>query len=515
MNIDLSNKKLVDTLVLSRLFNPVRASHSLQAWGYKLQFPKIEFDDYTRYSEEMMKYCAQDVFLNYKVYEELKRESRGFTGESVNVEMDTYKITTAQRDYGFMLDKDKANKLLEELTSELNNTQKVVHKTFTPKINERVIYPQHTHDGMLRKLGIDKDGKQARLSDEEYNIFKDCTAKEIVRTAKEEFNLSSRQQIGTYLQEFGWKPKVFTPTGQPKVDEKILATVTDIPEAAMIANYLMLQKRIAQVQSWLSFLDGDRVHGSVISNGTITGRMSHRDPNMAQIPSLSSPYGKECRACWTVPRGYKLVGVDASGLELRMLAHYLNDKEFINDILNGDIHTANQARAGLQSRSQAKTFIYAFLYGAGDAKIGQVVGGNKAQGKRVKQSFLNNFPSLKSFRNRVKREADQRGYIKALDGRKVFIRSSHAALNSLLQSAGAIVMKRALVILNNKLLSSDIDAHVVANVHDEWQIETWENDVDRLGSMAVDSIVEAGVYYKLKCPMDAEYKIGDNWSDTH
>ena len=157
MNIDLSNKKLVDTLVLSRLFNPVRASHSLQAWGYKLQFPKIEFDDYTRYSEEMMKYCAQDVFLNYKVYEELKRESRGFTGESVNVEMDTYKITTAQRDYGFMLDKDKANKLLEELTSELNNTQKVVHKTFTPKINERVIYPQHTHDGMLRKLGIDKD----------------------------------------------------------------------------------------------------------------------------------------------------------------------------------------------------------------------------------------------------------------------------------------------------------------------------------------------------------------------
>ena len=284
---------------------------------------------------------------------------------------------------------------------------------------------------------------------------------------------------------------------------------------AMIANYLMLQKRIAQVQSWLSFLDGDRVHGSVISNGTITGRMSHRDPNMAQIPSLSSPYGKECRACWTVPRGYKLVGVDASGLELRMLAHYLNDKEFINDILNGDIHTANQARAGLQSRSQAKTFIYAFLYGAGDAKIGQVVGGNKAQGKRVKQSFLNNFPSLKSFRNRVKREADQRGYIKALDGRKVFIRSSHAALNSLLQSAGAIVMKRALVILNNKLLSSDVDAHVVANVHDEWQIETWENDVDKLGSMAVDSIVEAGVYYKLKCPMDAEYKIGDNWSDTH
>jgi DNA polymerase I-like protein with 3'-5' exonuclease and polymerase domains len=198
-----------------------------------------------------------------------------------------------------------------------------------------------------------------------------------------------------------------------------------------------------------------------------------------------------------------------------MLAHYLDDKEFINDILNGDIHTANQARAGLQSRSQAKTFIYAFLYGAGDAKIGSVVGGNKQEGKRVKQSFLNNFPSLKSLRNRITREAEHKGFIKALDGRKIFIRSSHAALNSLLQGAGAIIMKRALIILDDKIASSKIDATIVANVHDEWQIETWQDDADKLGSLAVDSIIEAGLYYDLKCPMDAQYKIGDNWSDTH
>ena len=364
-------------------------------------------------------------------------------------------------------------------------------------------------------MGIDKDGKQVRLSNEEHNKFESLGYTEIIRTAEEDFNLSSRQQIGTYLKEFGWKPKVFTPTGQPKVDEKILSTVKGIPEAALISTYLMLQKRIAQVQSWLSFSDGKRVHGSVISNGTITGRMAHRDPNMAQIPSVTSPYGTECRSCWTVPRGYKLVGIDASGLELRMLAHYLDDKEFINDILNGDIHTANQARAGLQSRSQAKTFIYAFLYGAGDAKIGSVVGGNKQEGKRVKQSFLNNFPSLKSLRNRITREAEHKGFIKALDGRKIFIRSSHAALNSLLQGAGAIIMKRALIILDDKIASSKIDATIVANVHDEWQIETWQDDADKLGSLAVDSIIEAGLYYDLKCPMDAQYKIGDNWSDTH
>ena len=198
-----------------------------------------------------------------------------------------------------------------------------------------------------------------------------------------------------------------------------------------------------------------------------------------------------------------------------MLAHYLNDKEFINDILNGDIHTANQARAGLKSRTQAKTFIYAFLYGAGDAKIGSVVGGDKKAGRRIKQSFLNNFPTLKSLRNRITREAEQNEYIKALDGRKVFIRSSHAALNSLLQGAGAIVMKRGLIILNDMLQDSDVDANIVANVHDEWQVETWHEDVDRLGEMAVNAIRQAGDYYKLNCPLDAEYKVGENWSETH
>ena len=513
--IDLSNKKIVDTLVLSRLFNPVRGAHSLEAWGYKLECHKMEFNEYDKYSEDMLKYCAQDVLLNYKVYEALKRESKGFTSESVNLETDTYKIITDQRQHGFMLDVKLAEELLKQFNDELKITEDKVHKTFKPRINKRVIYSQHTKDGVLRKMGLDTNGKQMRLTAEEYDIFDKGSSTTVVRVSEEEFKLGSRQQIGEYLQQFGWKPKHFTPTGQPKVDEKILSTVKNIPEAALIAKYLMLQKRIAQVSSWLKFLNDKRVHGSVISNGTITGRMSHRDPNMAQIPSLASPYGKECRACWTVPKGYKLVGVDASGLELRMLAHYLNDEEFINDILNGDIHTANQNRAGLQSRSQAKTFIYAFLYGAGDAKIGSVVGGSKEEGKRIKQSFLNNFPSLKSLRNRITREADKNGFIKGLDGRKIFIRSSHAALNSLLQGAGAIVMKRALIILNEAIHNAGLDAHCVANVHDEWQIETREDHVDELGSLAVNAIRSAGIYYKLTCPLDGQYKVGGTWSETH
>ena len=526
--VDLSDKQLVDTLVLSRLFNPVRASHSLEAWGYKLGFQKIDFDKYDKYSEEMMEYCANDVQLNLKVYEALKRESKGFTSESVNLERDTYKVITKQREHGFMLDVTLAQKLLEEFEKEIKLTEKEVHKTFKPRIDRRVIYPQHTKDGVLRKMGLDTKGKQTRLTDDEYDIFDKGQSDTVVRESEEPFKLGSRQQIGEYLQQFGWKPKEFTPTGQPKVDERILNKVKDIPEATLIAKYLMLQKRIAQVSSWLTFLPESfiansegcvelaaRVHGSVITNGTITGRMSHRDPNMAQIPSLASPYGKECRSCWTVADKFKLVGIDASGLELRMLAHYLNDEEFTDDIINGDIHTANQKRAGLKSRNQAKTFIYAFLYGAGDAKIGSVIGGNKAEGKRVKQSFLANFGTLKTFRNRITREAEQNGFIKGLDGRKIFIRSSHAALNSLLQGAGAIVMKRALIIFDELIKENNLLANCVANVHDEWQVEVLEEEAEQLGQLGVDAIRAAGVYYNLNCPLDGEYKIGGNWSETH
>jgi DNA polymerase I-like protein with 3'-5' exonuclease and polymerase domains len=234
---------------------------------------------------------------------------------------------------------------------------------------------------------------------------------------------------------------------------------------------------------------------------------------MAQVPNLGSKYGAECRSCWTVPKGYKLVGIDASGLELRMLAHYMDDKEYTNEILNGDIHTANQRLAGLESRNQAKTFIYALLYGAGDEKLGSVAGGGKRTGEKLRKSFFDNLPSFATLRNKVARTAAKRSYLKGLDGRKIPIRSEHSALNTLLQGAGAIIMKQAVVLLNEKI--KDLDAHFVANVHDEWQIEVREDLADTVGKLGVEAIIEAGKVLKLKCPLDGEYKVGDNWSETH
>jgi len=335
----------------------------------------------------------------------------------------------------------------------------------------------------------------------------------VIRSRSKDFNLASRQQVGEYLQDFGWKPTEFTVHGRPIVNEKTLAEVQGIPEADLINSYLMYQKRVSQITSWGEATEEDgRVHGFVIPNGAITGRMTHRQPNMAQVPSSNSPFGSDCRALWVVPKGKKLVGIDASGLELRMLAHYMDDEEYTNEIINGDIHTANQKLAGLESRNQAKTFIYALLYGAGDAKLGSVAGGSRSVGKRLRKSFFDNLPAFKALKNSVAREAT-RGFVKGLDGRKVFVRSEHAALNSLLQSAGSLVMKKAVILFNDKL--KGVAADFVMNVHDEWQVEADTEQAALVGQLGIESIIEAGVAFNLNCPLDGEYNVGNNWSETH
>ena len=508
-DVDLTKKELLDTLVLSRLFNPTReGGHSLEKWGYKLGFKKIEFEDYQNYSADMLNYCVRDVQLNTLVYKELKKEARGFSKDPVCLEHSVSDIMKQQEVNGFKFDERSANLLLAELREQMQSIEDEVHKTFQPRlVDDKLVKPYIKKDGTLSKRGLTDDEYQRCLDSSDYRPF--------MRQTLQEFNLGSRKQIGEYLTDFGWKPERFTPTGQPIVDEKTLSQITHIHEANLIARFLLLQKRIAQIESWLEALQDDgRVHGFVIPNGTITGRMTHRNPNMAQVPSISSEYGKECRACWIVDEGNKLVGIDASGLEIRMLAHYMDDKEFINEIINGDIHTSNQKLAGLESRDKAKTFIYALMYGAGDEKLGKVVGGNSADGKRARQHFFSNKPSFKSLTTRVQRAANKK-FLKGLDGRKLYIRNNHAALNTLLQGAGAIIMKKALTDLDTKYKLNAINYKFVANIHDEWQIEVIEKLSECAGMMAVEAIQKAGEHFNLRCPLDGEYKIGGNWSETH
>jgi DNA polymerase-1 len=479
--VSVASDRIIDTLVLSRLYDPSKSGgHSLRNWGNELGFPKGDHDDWSQLSQEMVNYCIQDVKVTEAVHRKLKQEMREFSAESIKLEHKVQCIVQQQERNGWVLDQTLARELCATFKEKMNEIEEELQKKFPPIVHQR---------------WSEKTGK--RLKDK-----------------VEVFNVGSRQQIAKRLSELGVVFSKVTDKGNPIVDEAVLDTI-DLPEAKAVSEYLMLQKRYAQVNSWLEHVKDDgRVHGRVISNGAVTGRMTHQSPNMAQVPASYSPYGHECRSCWTVPSGKKLVGFDASGLELRMLAHYMDDKEFTNVLLTEDIHTRNQMAAGLETRPQAKTFIYAFLYGAGDAKIGTVVGGSAADGARLKQRFLANTPALAGLRERVGRAA-ARGYLTGLDGRLLRVRSEHAALNTLLQAAGAIVMKKALVILDDYAKQWKIDYKFIGNIHDEVQAEVAEAQAEKYGWLAVECLKAAGLEFNLRCPLDGEYKVGTTWAETH
>jgi len=482
--VDLSTKEYIDTLLLSRLYNPSRdGGHSLASWGVQFGFAKGDFTDFDGgLTPQMLEYCQRDVELTTMVYHWLlsNMNKEGFSDYSINLEHAVAKITTQQESTGFKLDVAGANTLYSQLCSKMIAIEKQLQAVFPPIVEQRV---------------SEKTGKPLK---DKVTVF----------------NPGSRQQIAQRLHALGATFDKQTDKGNDIVDETVLDGI-DIPEAKLIQEYLMLQKRTTQIDSWLKAVrDTGRVHGRVISNGAVTGRMTHSTPNMAQIPSVGALYGTECRALWIVDEGKKLVGIDASGLELRMLAHYMGDDGYTNEVISGDIHTANQKAAGLTERSQAKTFIYAFLYGAGSPKIGSIVGGGAREGQQLIDQFLRNTPALKRLRESVEKDS-AKGVLTGLDGRKLRVRSSHSALNTLLQGAGAIVMKQALVLLDQKLKAYNIPAQFVANVHDEWQIEVDEWFADTVGRLGVQSIKEAGEFFGMQCPLTGEFKVGNNWAETH
>jgi DNA polymerase-1 len=507
MGMEFGQHLLTDSLVLSRLSNPSRlGGHSLKNLSRNTTEEKTHHEDWSVISDDMVEYCVQDVVATIGVYLRLIQELAGFSEESIRLEHQVQTIVQRQVKRGWRLDTYKCYDLLAELKERKFQLEDEVHKRFKPKYKYiKQVVPKVKKDGTTSTVGLKFLGDQWTTV---HGAFS--------RVDLTPFNLGSRMQIGEYLKDFGWKPSKFTDKGQAIVDESVLKEVKGIPEATLIANYLLVQKRIAQISSWVEAMDEttERVHGYVNTNGAVTGRMTHSSPNMAQVPSVGAEYGEDCRACWIVKDGYKLVGCDASGLELRMLAHYMNDDKYTHEVVDGDVHTANQHAAGLQTRPQAKTFIYAFLYGAGDAKIGSIVEGTAKDGKRLKDKFLANTPKLQVLKDNVS-DASARGYLKGLDGRKVYVRSEHAALNTLLQSAGAIVMKKALIILDEYAKLWGIDYEFVGNIHDEFQVEVRESQAQEFGRLAVASIQAAGIQLGLRCPLDGEYKVGNNWADTH
>jgi DNA polymerase I-like protein with 3'-5' exonuclease and polymerase domains len=531
----------IDTLILSRLVYPdmkerdfqrlktdfpkqLIGRHSLESWGHRLGCKKGDYkknNDFSTWSREMESYCENDVVVTRKLYEMFLKEK--YSPDALDLEQEFALIMSKQEKKGVLFDVEKARTLYATLAKRRVELEQELQRVFEPEKVEmkstKFVFMGETYDTKA------KAAEHARHYAKHYGkTIKSCL--ELIQTGGNKtkeipFNCGSRDQIANrFIKKYSWKPVDFTPDGKPKIDESVLKAMP-YPEAAPLCEYLMIQKRLGQLaegkEAWVKLEKSGRIHGRVNTNGAVTGRCTHSNPNMAQVPAVRAPYGKECRELFTVQQGYRLVGADASGLELRCLAHFMgkwDDGAYAKELLEGDIHTANQKAAGLQTRDQAKTFIYAFLYGAGDAKIGTIVGKGQEEGSKLRANFLKKTPALKYLKDAVEKAA-KRGYLLGLDGRKLWIRSEHAALNTLLQSAGALVMKKACCILNKKITEWAYTAHFVLNVHDEWQLEVKEHQASHLGELAVQSIREAGDFFKFRCPLDGEYRIGNNWAETH
>ncbi|AXH71534.1 DNA polymerase [Pelagibacter phage HTVC201P] len=492
--------KIFDTLVGTRLiFSDIKdkdfsikdfpkdciGKHSLKAWGNRIGEYKEQIEtDWQTFTPEMLEYCKQDTEVTYKLYKVI--EEKGYSPEAMDLEHEVASLIFKQEEHGFTFDTEKAQALSVKLKARLAELSEELQGVFKPIVTER---------------WSTKTGKKLKDS---VTIF----------------NPSSRHHVAQRLKEkYGWDAQEFTADGKAKLDDSILSKLP-YPEAKILCEHFLLNKRIAQIangsQAWLKHERNGKIHGTCNTNSCVTSRASHSYPNLGQVPSTSAPFGKECRELFTVPKGKRLVGVDVSSLEVMMLCHYMSKFDngaYTKVALEGDIHTETQKLAGLDSRDLAKRFYYCFLYGGSVKKIAEVINKPFKEAGKIKKRFLNNLPALHKLIEGVQ-SAAERGYLTGLDKRQIKVRNSYSALNTLLQSAGAILCKRWLVEFNKEIQKYK-NAQQVVWVHDEIQVECEEKDADEIGKIAVECIKRAGEHFNLRVPLTGEYKISTNWSGTH
>jgi DNA polymerase I len=542
LGYDLTHKAVHDTIIMSRLTYPnillqdanrksvppkLKGSHSLKAWGYRLRKLKGEFgaeeEQWALLTPAMVSYCRQDTEVTAKLYEKLL--TRNIPDEAIKLEQDFARIISRQEKYGVYFDMEKAKALHIELIEEVERAEEKLLETFTPlKTWTPKPYPKipFKKDGSKSQVLLTQETLGCHYNDKgEWGYYKEV-----------QFNPSSRQHIARWLSEvYGWKPTEYTEKGTPIINEATLESL-EFEEGKILAHYFNVVKLKGQLadgkNAWLKMVAKDgRIHGRVNTLGAVSRRCTHSNPNMAQVPSGRAYKGHEARALFSVPTGKKLVGCDADGLELRTLSHYMarfDGGRYADAVDKGDkdagtdIHTLNQKSAGLPTRDDAKTFIYAFLYGAGDGKIGSIIGGSADAGKKLKDKFFKKIPAIKSLVDQVAKVYSETGTLKALDGNPYHIRSSHSALNTLLQGAGALVMKYYLVFLDRNLqqkFTAGKQFEFVLNVHDEVQIECDESIAEEVARICEYTFDDVTKYLNFRIPLRGTADIGDSWAETH
>ena len=505
--IDLREYDIIDTMVVSSLLNPDRGGHSLEDWGNRLKgTQKVQHEDWSKFSQNMMTRCVSDVHLTEEVYNALEEEKKDGDWElALKIEHRVARIIAQQVLNGVGFDKEKAEQYVEDLTKERDQ----LYNHIRPMLSKEV----EVYGSVPVNKPFKKSGDYSKMVVDWFNGDVPDVVGQFSRVNFVEPDLGSRQKLIKQLLKIGWRPLEYTEKGNPKLTEESLEFLEGVGND--IARWYILKHRQSQIEGWLNKLRPDgRLSAEAFTCGTNTGRFRHKI--VVNVPKASPKvvFGKEMRSLFVADPPYIMVGHDAEQLELRMLAHYMGDDEYIRQILEGDIHTFNQNMAGLDNRDDAKTFIYAFNYGAGDAKLGSIVGGTAADGRVMRETFLARVPKLARLMKRVETAAN-RGYLIGLDGRKLWLRSQNKALNTLLQGGGAVVMKSSMIFLDKWVRRHNLDVRKVIDMHDEGQAEVLPDHVDMYKELAAKSIVKAGEYFNLRIPLAGDTKVGTNWSETH
>lgn len=518
----------VDSLVLSYLYDPSLAGgHSLEAWGHRLKDPKASYDDWSKYTPEMDKYCQQDVKLGKKVVKALWQRMRrlGYSEQSCYIEHRIRSVLDVQQRNGWKFDIPGAQSLVSHLRNEQSGLENQIRELFPSRFKVSGTYTRR-----YRKDGSDYSSYLRHKRD--YPEIVDNGDGTYSTLEWSEFNIGSPKQRTERLLELGYEPTDYTPGGSPKVDEESLlrfAEQSGYAEVEAIAKWLVIQGRSTMVEGWLNNVNYDDscIHGQVITCGANTRRMLHRKPNSANVPKAKPKvrYGKECRQLWVARPGRKLVGKDASGLELRMFAEYLNDPKATEMYTTGDPHLYNTRLLEMPDEYRdlyVKNILYATLYGAGDPKLGKTanpsIDGREsgAYGKWVRERLMSGIPGLAGLTDLIQQEFKQTGgLLKTIDGGFVRCPRINAALNYKLQSGGAILMKYAAIIHLDLINEKGLDGFHVGNIHDEIQSDCDPRDVEEVGKLGVAAIEQAGLELNCKVPFTGEYKIGDSWASTH
>lgn len=553
LGYDIRNHQVIDTLVLSHLlkFNIVDG-HSLEAWGSRLGFAKGNFTDFSAYSEEMLVYCKQDVELTHRLYTYLmKKLDRPEFKSAIEVEHQMAWICQGMHEYGFQFDYEEAKKLYDELTVRLADLDNELLSAFPPKaVFIREITPRLTKYGTISRANLPRDWT---------NLTELADGCPFSLVKWEPFNPGSPKQIVERLWDAGWSPtdktkghlecentkekerlEHFQRYGW-KINELNLSTVPDTaPKAAhRLVERLLLAGRHRTLEEWFEHYNPNTrsIHAKFNSIGTWTGRMSHTSPNLGNVATAKSikyrsdhlqheaiSLGLRMRSLWTCDKEDEnsfLVGTDAVGIQLRIFAHYINDHKFTEALINGsskdgtDAHSLNASLLGC-NRDTAKTFIYAFLLGAGDAKLAEILQIKPRAGRQAKKNFIEAYPGLARLRTEVVPKDARRGYFQTFDGRFIVCDSEHLMMAGYLQAGEMCIMKHANVLWRRWADEQGIP-YVQRNfVHDEWQTTTsGESNALTLGRLQCEAITQVGLHFGLHCPMAGETRYGKNWYETH